>query len=448
MLRHLIVPDGVELHIGDDENILRHVILRQPHTASRSQDEIEHGFKIGVGVVRMTERPFQVMDQPAVVAQLDEVGPRGELDVLVPVAAVHMRCEVHRKCDGNINGFHGRTASDRSHHRTGCIAYDERIASVPDIIGKRVPHQLKVVILCDHGSRTAKRIEALLLAVLCNDLVRIKRSGIDLRRTLLDGLKEGSSARLIVAKERLVVIEVRPGRNRAVIDLAPPVFAHLAFRDAEIAAQRGKRMLITGDGGMEVADDPACRRALSFIRRADGWEPLGKQRDRLALREVPLIGNELGANLLHHVILERRIHQRIDEIIPAAILRNETDQRADDGRFAAGQMMQADAEEPPFPHAVSADITGEEEPRDCKLRILRIGPIEHGDGFLRGFAAQGRDGEVQIEQGLARGLVAECAVFRLRKVAFRTEKLLLELIHEVIHRHFPFCSVHADFIYA
>ena len=306
---------AIELHIGDDKDVLRQFILTHIVGNCSGQNQIEHGLHIGVCHLGMAQSNLQLLTKIFAVAQIHQPGITGECDVVVLELTRRTLGKVNCQCIRNFQSRHIGSA-DADSHATTAVSNNDGISTSLYHIGESFPQTLNSCIVVANASPTA-------VSVLVYNVVREERTGVDLDLTFFQLGQELTATLFVMPQESRIVTQVGTGRYGFVLDLIPAVAGHLDLNHIQVLQELGLGFAVGLFVYTDEVDDLPCILPGRSVGRLSGRQPLGEQRNAFALLHTQNVSLQLFCNDFQYGLCQLGI-QQTPEIIPTTILRNET----------------------------------------------------------------------------------------------------------------------------
>ena len=254
-----VLRAGVELHVGDDVQGLRQLLLRQAVLNRRGKDQVENLLNVGVGhlvELRAVADPLKNVLPP----DLHQPGAAGEGDEVV----AERPCVPLGKVDPQRQGHFRRPGLGVPIHGPGAVHHHQSVLPIVEF-GQGVPGNVDSgPLLIGHAAPEEGG----------NDLIGVKGPCVQLRLPGLDPAGEIRIAFPVVPQEGLAVLEQRLGGLLFVVE-GVVLFPKIVFDDADIGTELHQGLAVDLVCHAQIPGDPLCLRYGLPIGGVDRREPLG-----------------------------------------------------------------------------------------------------------------------------------------------------------------------------
>ena len=308
LLSHLLVESPVlvtavvDLHIGDDDEGLGHLIGSDVVRNCDIQHPLESRLQVRIHLPVVHVDAAELLRKSVTLEDLDP-GCAGEGHEHVVVRACVPLGEVHCKADGRCQ----RPAV----HGAGSVRDDQCVGALVDVVGKLAPLSFQRVVFPDPAGAPAH------LHDLLHDVVRVQCRGVDRLLTLHCLGDELAVAISVVLHERLAVDHHSPGRHCGVLDLIPAAGGHQGLYDADVLSHGADQALELVYGVAELLRCQDTDLPCPLGRSVSRLDPLCQKRDRVALLKICAVLFELLLHGRPHLVLHGSADQAVHVVISA-----------------------------------------------------------------------------------------------------------------------------------
>ena len=417
----VVTGSGVELHVTDNQDVLRHVALRYAVGQSSVQHHIESGFDIGVLAQVGTHDAINLVTEVDTFGG-DQLRTRAEADVVI---SERTACTL-----GAVQTQSSRYIDRSTRHGTGGINHAQGIQlgsleEVSQIVPVLVDHQAIHVVHSD-GLVTPITLRTHQSNSLLYNLVRVECGCIDLSVLILGELL---ILRLddIAASKGVLIDKTSLGRDLIELNLVPAVCGHQHLKDVDARTQDRQSLAVLTMGHTHVATGDVSQ-TMGFTRAGIlGLQPLRQQGRGLAL----YVQSKLLLHQRKGILLQRSSYQAV-QVVPTTELREVLDVLTNrlPSVLAGSRPGHNGAEETTLTLA-TAHVADVEEHLHGQLSILCERLLEHQDDIFIRAVTHSRAHSEHVKQIAIGGLMGDTTIFGHGPVGSR-----LHTIQQSIHSFF------------
>ena len=376
----------------------------------------------------MAECNLNLLTKVLTLAQIHQLRATGEGDVVILELTGRTLGKVDCQCVCNIQSSHICTAHSGG-HTAAAVSNNDGVTASLNGIRKCFPQTLQSCVVFTHTATPSVRLH-----VLMYNVVGEESTSVDLDLALFQLGQELTAALFVMPQESRIVTQVSTGRDSLVLDLIPAVAGHLDLNHIQVLQKLGLGFAVGLFIHTDEVDDLPCILPGRGIGRLGGRQPLGEQRNAFALLHAQNVSLQLFCNSLQHILCQLGI-QQTPKVIPATILRYETDQRCDVLRVGRCHVAEYGTEQTALTQATT-NVTGIEQPLHCDNLVFEECLLEAVGNIHRAGTTQRSNCEVEIQQCLAGSAVGQCAVLSCCVVELFVHGTA-QRIHKVCHCVFP-----------